>query len=378
VGDHRVRNIDTKWRNLAEGFLCIKAFEKRFHAEWGPQLEKVRRERNEVECQRLRRRGHATLIAALTLAYLLVAVALILTLLSSSAVTVVLVLAFVAPSILAFHGLWSLLHTPDSVPVPSDLFNRWWSTISGRATLVRRSGPALSARRYGDEGEEAFVTYLAGRLSEEYVAVRGLLVARNLDADVIVVGPTGIWVYEVKHWSGKITCESGKWRRVKVYRERGDRLVQEHETIRPFDKQWVKEADVVKETLRRRLPQHQNLREAVGGGLVFTHERLSFSADGSCKARVYTPKSCMEALRISSEIPGLTMEKRLRIVDTLLEWSDRLYDQQEKAPSATASSVELAEFLHEDAVTRAVSYLSDSGEAPGGATAAVGGSHGGS
>lgn len=59
MGDHRVRNIDTKWRNLAEGFLCIKAFEKRFHAEWGPQLEKVRRERNEVERQRLRRRGGA-------------------------------------------------------------------------------------------------------------------------------------------------------------------------------------------------------------------------------------------------------------------------------------------------------------------------------
>lgn len=54
-----MRNIDTKWRNLAEGFLCIKAFEKRFHAEWGPQLEKVRRERNEVERQRLRRRGGA-------------------------------------------------------------------------------------------------------------------------------------------------------------------------------------------------------------------------------------------------------------------------------------------------------------------------------
>jgi hypothetical protein len=52
-------------------------------------------------------------------------------------------------------------------------------------------------RRYGDQGEESFVSYLSGALSKEYVAVRTLLVAQNLDADVIVVGPTGSWIYEV-------------------------------------------------------------------------------------------------------------------------------------------------------------------------------------
>jgi len=34
-------------------------------------------------------------------------------------------------------------------------------------------------------------------LSKEYVAVRDHLVAQNLDADVIVVDPTGFWIYEV-------------------------------------------------------------------------------------------------------------------------------------------------------------------------------------
>jgi hypothetical protein len=52
-------------------------------------------------------------------------------------------------------------------------------------------------RRYGDQGEESFVSCLSGALSKEYVAVRDLLVAQNLDADVIVVGPTGFWIYEV-------------------------------------------------------------------------------------------------------------------------------------------------------------------------------------
>jgi hypothetical protein len=186
-------------------------------------------------------------------------------------------------------------------------------------------------------------------------------VARNLDADVIVTGPTGIWVYEVKHWSGEIICQEGQWRRVKTYRKPGGRLVQEHEVIRPFDKQWIKEATAVKKTLRRRLPQCPNLRAAVGGGLVFTHGRSSLSADGSCKARVYTPRSCVDALWGTPEMPDFTMQKRLRIIDALLEWSDRLHEQQGEAPLATSSSVELAERLHEDAVSHAFSYLADVG-----------------
>ena len=55
--------------------------------------------------------------------------------------------------------------------------------------------------------------------------------------------------------------------RVKIYRQPSGRLVQELETLNPFDKQWTKEARAVKQTLRRRLPGCLELSEAVGGGL---------------------------------------------------------------------------------------------------------------
>lgn len=374
-----MRNIDTKWRNLAEGLLRVEALEAQFRAEWGPRLGEAWRKKNEAKLQGFRERGRAALVAAFAMTLFLFAAAFTLLLVASLEVAATaFVPALLVPVALTIYGVEFLSRTSESLPVPSDLSNRWWSTVSGRASSVRRSGPTLSARHYGDEGEKAFVTYLAGRLSEEYVAVRGLLVSRNLDADVIVTGPNGIWIYEVKHWSGDITCERGEWWRMKTYRERGGRLIREFEVLRPFDKQWLKESSAVKVVLRREFPEYSDPHEAVGGGIVFTHGGFSFRADGSCRARVYTPRSCVETLRISPEITGLTMEKRLRIVDALLEWSDRLHNQQEKVLSVTASSVELAESLHEDAVTRAVSYLSDSDEVPGGATAAVGGSHGGS
>ena len=353
-----MRIIGPEWRNLTEGLLRAEALEARFRAEWGPWLEEVQRKRNEAELRRLRRRGQAALVAACVVALLLFAVALVLLLLSLPAVTLVLVLALVAPAVLALYGVWALIHTPGPLPDPSDLSDRWWATISRRTLSVQRSGPTLSARRYGDEGEAAFVSYLAGELPEEYVAVSGLLVTRSLDADVIITGPTGIWVFEVKHWSGEIICQDGQWRRIKTYRQPGGRLVQNHEVIKPFDKQWINEANAVKETLRRRVPECPNLLEAVGGGLIFTHGGISFFADDSCKAQVYSPRTCVEALSGHPEVPGFTMQERLRAIDALLEWSDRLHDRQGEAPGETSSSVELAERLHEDAVCQALSYAS--------------------
>ena len=291
-----MRSIGPEWRNLADGLVLVETLEARFRAEWGPRFEAARKERNEAELRRLRGRGQAALVAAVVLRLLLFVVALVLLLLSLPAAPVVLVLALVVPTVPAFYGVWALLHTPDPLSDPADLSGRWWATISGRALSVRRSGPTLSARRYGYEGEAAFVSHLAGELPDEYVAVSGLLVTRHLDADVIVAGPTGIWVYEVKHWSGEIICQDSQWRRIKNYREPGGRLVQKHQVLRPFDKQWIKEADAVKETLRRRLPQRPNLHECVGGGLVFTNGGFSFSADSTCKARVYTARSCVEAI----------------------------------------------------------------------------------
>jgi hypothetical protein len=170
VGNHRVRTIGSEWRNLAEGLLRVEALEAQFRFEWGPQLEEARRKRNEAELRKLRGRGHAALVAASVLALLLFVMALALLLLYPPSVAFVLVLSLVLPAVLVLYGLWALFHTPSPLPDPSDLSGRWWATISKDAPSARHSGPALSARRYGDVGEEAFVSYLAQELPEEYSA----------------------------------------------------------------------------------------------------------------------------------------------------------------------------------------------------------------
>ncbi|MGH3087673.1 MAG: NERD domain-containing protein [Rubrobacteraceae bacterium] len=314
-----MRNISPEWRDLTEGFMRIEALEARFRNEWSLRLEGTRRKNDEAMRQTFREQGRAALTAACVMAILLFVVALIFSALFSPfspAVLVMLILTLAVPAFLALCGIWSLLLVPDSAPDISNLSGEWWAEISEGVPAVRRSAPALSAREVGDDGEAAFVAHLNGTLPEEYVAVRNLLMARSLDADAIVAAPTGIWVYEVKNWVGDITCENGKWQRM-------------NEPIKwPFDKQWIKEAAIVKEALRRGLPEHPDIHEAVGGGLVFTQSQFSLSVDGSCEAPVYTPGTCVEALSGFSEIPGFTMEMRLRAIDALIAFSDRAHEQK--------------------------------------------------
>ena len=283
-----MRNVGPEWRGLAEGFLRVGALEERFRDEWGPRLEEARRKKGETDRRKLRGRGRAALIAASVLALLLLAVGIVLPFLLSPVDAIAFfALALVVPAVPALYGFWALRHTPALLPDPSDLSGRWWEAIARGALSVRASAPNQPQRYYGDQGEVAFVLHLAGALPDGYVAVRGPLVARRLDADVVVVGPTGVRVYEVKNWNGAILCREGQWQRIKTYRGPGGQMLQEDETIRPFDKQWIREADAVKETLRRRMPERPDLHEAIGGGIIFAHKDVVFVEDGSCRVRTY-------------------------------------------------------------------------------------------
>ena len=105
-----MRNIGSKWRNLADGLLSIEALETQFRAEWGQRLEKAQRERNEAERQQGRRRGQALLISALLVTLLVCTLSIILLRLSSPAASVVLLFAFWIPIALAIYGVIFLLN----------------------------------------------------------------------------------------------------------------------------------------------------------------------------------------------------------------------------------------------------------------------------
>lgn len=232
-------------------------------------------------------------------------------------------------------------------PVAMDICRQWWKEVAyDPSAHAARSEP-----QYGDEGVEYFARYLVARLPDEYVAVREVLVARALDVDLLVLGPTGMWILEVKHWSGEIVCRRGKWGR----RRRGGYEVNEKESDdnRP-DAQWLREEHAVKRTLGRRLPDPGKLIPAISGGIVFTHPGVSWDIDDSCKSAYGDPKFWAKTIMSAPAVLELRAEEQLGVLDALLKWAQTL---DEDLGRTSSCSVELAQGLFSKATAKARAYV---------------------
>ncbi len=164
------------------------------------------------------------------------------------------------------------------------------------------------------------------------------------------MGPTGIWIYEVKHWSGEITCRRGRWRRRRTWYEPGGYEASEEKDIGSFDEQWLREEHAVKETLERRLPQPGALIATITGGIVFTHPQATWDIDSSCRSGWGPPDHWAKTILDSPALDQLTPQNQLRVIAALLKWAHRL--DQNLAGDASCS-VELAQRLFSDATENA-------------------------
>ena len=92
--------------------------------------------------------------------------------------------------------------------------------------VVVSYGPTYATFRCGIRGEQALRAHLlASGLDDEYTAYYNLPLTGNgraSDIDCIIVGPSGLFVFEAKHHHGLILYRNGVWARIKAGR-RGTR-----------------------------------------------------------------------------------------------------------------------------------------------------------
>ncbi len=187
--------------------------------------------------------------------------------------------------------------------------------------------------------------------------MRELLVAPGLDVDAIVLGPTGLWLFEVKHWSGKIVCRDGQWVRHKYYAS-GDYLgpepIPDH---RRFDRQWLREAKAVDKTLELRLSGKRKVWvPAARGGLVFSDPDVAWDLDDSCQSGYGDPKFWVDEIRKASELnDDFPLVSQLKVLDALVTWAHRLDDQ---LAACSHDAEALAKDLHDEVVAAARDYVS--------------------
>jgi hypothetical protein len=173
----------------------------------------------------------------------------------------------------------------------------------------------------GATGEYHFIARLQSLDNQSYILYQ-LQQKPGNDVDVTLVGPRGLWVFEVKYLKGTIRWRDGVWSHTKTYYGEGGAPVTENKEIgEAYDQQWKRMADDVAETIQRhaaglveRVPKLARPR----GGLVFSHPSSTYDIPPGSPFNWGLIQFWLETLQKIPEIPGMDERAALEVLDVLL------------------------------------------------------------
>lgn len=319
-----MRIVTKQWSQLAAGYLEAVKLERQLGTQWKtPLADRDQRRAAQLAAEKKTLNLWRWVLIGSALATL----------------TVVLACLSLPLALLAGVRYWQTrkrIQALEQKPI-LNLISCWWAGLAA-------DGPAEEAKD-GDAGETDLLRRLDVQLPDSYLAIRGIPVARSLDADVLLLGPTGLWILESKFWSGQISYREGVWHRRKQYYAPGGTLMQEDEVIdKAFDRQWLREREQLEKTLSLRLARRASgLTRLIKGGLVFTHPKATLAIDRSCPVECGTIAHWVRRITTAPPDPQLSAEVQLEVLDALLSFADSF------EVTTSRSAVEMARSLQRQA-----------------------------
>jgi hypothetical protein len=187
----------------------------------------------------------------------------------------------------------------------------------------------------------------------DFLALHGYMAKKNLDADIIVLGPTGFWLLESKFNSGTIYCINGKWWQEKEYYEEGGTPATEKKQKRPYDLQWLDEKKEIVETIFRRVPQDMLwVLDTINGGIAFTHKEVNLDIDQSCKVEYGGISYWVKKISTGSTISNFTTGVQLQVVEALSDFASQVTQNTNRK-----SAKQLAVDIYNNAEQEIISFV---------------------
>jgi hypothetical protein len=232
-------------------------------------------------------------------------------------------------------------------PPNLDLIKRWLLAINAKALQL----PEYMPETHGKHGEEDLFLLFAENLSDEYMALRNLMLRRTLDADLILIGPTGIWLFDSKYWSGLIRYRPSGWEREKAL-SRNDISPEDYE-VAP-DLGWGNQKRFVMQAFEW-ANLHFDWEKAFKGGIAFTHPNCELDIGQTCPVAAGSADGWLRLILGSTEIPGFTLDLRMRAADALCIYSAKPRREQIADFQASPSAL-LADQVYQQLLNGARQY----------------------
>jgi hypothetical protein len=336
--------VDRKWFELSAGYQDIQSFKTKLEVEFGRAVRVGHKQqfRKELTEWQKKRRIFFALLAAAPLSI----VALCITSFYFREVACVIIywalLVVIILVTLAVAGRQYILEMVNGKPVPQpgealvvDLEGSWWDGLSPLDLVDEKAGK---------KGMGNLRSFLAHSLPDSYIFY-------NLSpTNLLLLGPSGVWIIIIVDWSGLIVRESGIWKQiVTVHDKLGRRRHQEIAQEPGPDDQWLRRKDELQKLIELHFPERVGILNAIQGGVVFTNRKstLNKTRIQGNTASYGTQKAWVDRIRNTSPQEDFTVEKQLLILDILAE----------SRAAQNASAKNEAERLYRLAVEELRSYV---------------------
>ena len=178
---------------------------------------------------------------------------------------------------------------------------------------------AEQTKKWGLIGEFKLISRLSDVLSPETVILHSVMPKPRDDMDVVVIGPKGIWYFEVKYENAEFSWHNGEWQVWKF----------DHQAKKPVrsiwkeypDAQWYRMRAEALENLKTKAPalftKFPNTVK-INGGIVFAHPEVTFDIDPSPPFPYGQPGGWIKKYQSTPNLPEMTPEMILYLTEILL------------------------------------------------------------
>lgn len=334
--------LDRKWTDLAAGYQSARGLQARLETEFGRALRtgyRIKHRRELTEWQK-KRRIFWTMAALAPLSVIGLCVSSFYFREVACVIVYWALLVGIILVTLAVAGRQFIREAVAGRPVETkvdrvafDLERRWWEQLAPAVT-------AVLVKKVKDQPPADFLSLVGRSLPAGGVCMPGLYPQETL----LVLVPSGLWLFETRAWSGKLHRREGVWKQV----EAGKRKQVSEKVLDPApDEAWVRRRAAILQAIEA-LPQQFAWTGAhLQGGVVFTHPQAAPDKENITgnTAPYGPPGPWLKRLHEAPPVDGFTTELRLELLDAL--W--KAENSAMPGPAAPVSAVEAAEQVYRQA-----------------------------
>ncbi len=309
-----MHTIDRKWIELSGGYQDIQSFKTKLEVEFGRAVKvghKLQFRKELTEWQKKRRIFFALMaVAPLSI------MALCLTSFYFRDVACVIIywalLVLVILVTLAVAGRQYIREMVNGKPVPHsgealvvDLEGRWWESLSPMDLVDEKAGK---------KGRGGLQSLLAHSLPDSYIF-------QSLSpAGLLLLGPSGIWIFIVADWKGLVIKQEGVWKQVVTLHDKiGRRQLEEKTHVPGPDDLWLQYKQEVVKKIESHFPEQAGILNLIQGGVIFSSPKVNLEKKRiqDISASYGLPKAWAERLRRAQPLDEFKPERQLEILDVL-------------------------------------------------------------